>query len=185
MIAIAGFFFDTNAVREQLMGQIEALVGNNGAEFVRTALDNANRPGQNSGLVATIVSIVLLLVGSTGVLVQLQTALNDVWDVQADPERGLSNILRKRLLSLGMILVIGFLLLVSLVISSLIAGFSTYFSTIAPGLDSLIQLLNFVVGFGVTTLLFCPNFQIRARRSHYLGRCLVRCHSHGAALFYR
>ena len=122
--------------------------------------------------------------GSTGVLVQLQTALNDVWDVQADPERGPSAIFYgSGLLSLGMILVIGFLLLVSLVISSLIAGFSTYFSTIAPGLDSLIQLLNFVVGFGVTTLLFAPNFQIRARRSHYLGRCLVRCHSHGRCSF--
>jgi membrane protein len=159
VIAIAGFFFDTNAVRGQLMGQIESLVGNNGAEFLRTALDNANRPGQNSGWIATLVSIVLLLVGSTGVLVQLQTALNDVWEVQADPERGLGNILRKRLLSLGMILVIGFLLLVSLVISSFISGFSSYFSTIAPGLDSLIQILNFVVAFGITTLLFALIFK--------------------------
>ena len=74
-----------------------------------------------------------------------------------------------------MILVIGFLLLVSLVISSLIAGFSTYFSTIAPGLDSLIQAAQLCGWFcGVTTLLFALIFQIRARRSHYLGRCLVR-----------
>jgi membrane protein len=159
VIAIAGFFFDSSAARDQLMGQIQSLVGDNGAEFLRTALDNANRPGQNSGWIATIVSIVLLLVGSTGVLVQLQTALNEVWDVQADPERGLGNIVRKRLLSLGMILAIGFLLLVSLVISSVIAGFSAYFNSLAPGLDSLIQILNFAVAFGITTLLFALVFK--------------------------
>jgi membrane protein len=159
VIAIAGFFFDTAAVRGQLMGQIESLVGSNGADFLRTALDNANRPGESSGWIATIVSIVLLLVGATGVLVQLQTALNEVWDVEADPDRGMSNLLRKRLLSLGMLLVIGFLLLVSLVISSVIAGFSDYFHTLAPGLDSLVQLVNFVVGFAITTLLFALIFK--------------------------
>jgi membrane protein len=159
VIAIAGFFFDTAAVREQLMGQIESLVGSNGADFLRTALDNANRPGESSGWIATIVSIVLLLVGATGVLVQLQTALNEVWDVEADPDRGMSNLLRKRLLSLGMLLVIGFLLLVSLVISSVIAGFSDYFHTLAPGLDSLVQLVNFVAGFAITTLLFALIFK--------------------------
>jgi membrane protein len=159
VIAIAGLFFDTTAVREQLMGQIQSLVGSDGAEFLRTALDNANRPGQNSGWVATIVSIVLLLVGATGVLVQLQTALNEVWNVEADPDQGFKNLVRKRLLSFGMILAIGFLLLVSLIVSSVIAGFSGYFSTIAPGLDSLVQLFNFVVGFGITTLLFAMIFK--------------------------
>ena len=69
------------------MGQIEALVGNNGAEFVRTALDNANRPGQNSGLVATIVSIVLLLGGfHRGAGAAANRPQRPVWDVQADPE---------------------------------------------------------------------------------------------------
>ncbi len=159
VIAIAGFFFDTAAVREQLMGQIQSLVGSNGAEFLRTALDNANRPGESSGWVATIVSIVLLLIGATGVLVQLQIALNEVWNVEADPERGLSNLVRKRLLSFGMLLAIGFLLLVSLVISSVLAGFSSYFQSLAPGLDSLVQLLNFVVAFGITTLLFALIFK--------------------------
>lgn len=154
VIAIAGLFFDSAAVRDQLMGQIQSLVGSDGADFLRTALDNANRPGQNSGWIATIISLVLLLVGATGVLVQLQIALNEVWEVKADPELGFKNLLRKRLLSLGMLLAIGFLLLVSLVLSSVIAGFSSYFQSIMPGLDSLVQLLNFVVSFALTTLLF-------------------------------
>ncbi len=159
VIAIAGLFFDATAVREQLMGQVQSLVGSDGADFLRTALDNANRPGQTSGWIATFVSVVLLLVGATGVLVQLQTALNDVWDVEADPDRGLGNVVRKRLLSFGMILVIGFLLLVSLVISSVISGFSDYFNALAPGLDSLVQLLNFVMAFCITTLLFALIFK--------------------------
>jgi membrane protein len=159
VIAIAGLFFDSAAVRDQLMGQVQALVGGTGADFVRTVLDNANRPGGNSGIVATIVSIVLLLVGATGVLTQLQLSLNTIWNVEARPDIGFMNIVRKRLLSLGMIVVIGFLLLVSLVVSSVIAGFSEYLSTLAPGLDTAVQLANFVVSFGITTLLFAMIFK--------------------------
>ena len=159
VIAIAGLFFDSAAVREQLMGQVETLVGGSGADFVRTVLDNANRPGGNSGWVATIVSIVLLLVGATGVLTQLQLSLNTIWNVEARPDIGFMNIVRKRLLSLGMIVVIGFLLLVSLVVSSVISGFSAYLSTLAPGLDTLIQLVNFVISLGITTVLFAMVFK--------------------------
>lgn len=159
VIAIAGLFFDSAAVRDQLMGQVETLVGGSGADFVRTVLDNANRPGGNSGIVATIISIVLLLVGATGVLTQLQLSMNTIWNVEARPDIGFMNIVRKRLLSLGMIVVIGFLLLVSLVVSSVIAGFSEYFSTLAPGLDTVVQLVNFVISFGITTVLFAMVFK--------------------------
>jgi membrane protein len=154
VIAIASLFFDSVAVREQIMAQVQSLIGGNGAEFVSTVLDNANRPGGNSGWVASAISLGLLLVGATGVLTQLQISLNTVWNVEARPDMGLKNLVRKRLLSLGMILVIGFLLLVSLVVSSLISGFSGYLQTLAPGLDAFVQLINFVVSLGITTLLF-------------------------------
>jgi membrane protein len=98
-------------------------------------------------------------VGATGVLTQLQLSLNTIWSVEARPDIGFLNLLRKRLLSLGMIIVIGFLLLVSLVISSVIAGFSDYLNTLAPSLDTIVQLLNFVVSFGITTLLFAMIFK--------------------------
>lgn len=159
VIAIASLFFDSSTVRGQLMGQIQSLVGSDGASFLGTMLDNANRPGQSSGWLATAISLVLLLVGSTGVLVQLQTALNEIWDVEADPDQGIKNLLRKRLLSLGMILVIGFLLLVSLVLSALISGFSNYLNSVSPGLDALVQVINFVLSFGITTLLFALIFK--------------------------
>lgn len=159
VIAIAGIFFDTASVRQEIMGQVQSLVGGSGAEFVRTVLDNANRPGGNSGWIASIISIVLLVVGATGVLNQLQMSLNTIWNVEARPDIGFMNIIRKRLLSLGMVIVIGFLLLVSLILSSLIAGFSDYLNTLTPGLDTIIQIVNFVISFGITTLLFAMIFK--------------------------
>lgn len=159
VIAIAGLFFDSAAVRGQIMSQVQSLIGGSGAEFVSTVLDNANRPGGNSGWIASIISVVLLLIGATGVLTQLQLSLNTIWNVEARPDIGFMNIVRKRLLSLGMIVVIGFLLLVSLVLSSVIAGFSEYLNNLAPGLDTLVQIVNFVVSFGITTLLFAMIFK--------------------------
>lgn len=159
VIAIASLFFDSSAVRDQLMEQIESLIGGTSADFVRTVLENANRPGGDSGWVASIISIVLLLIGATGVLTQLQMSLNTIWNVEARTDIGLMNLVRKRLLSLGMILVIGFLLLVSLVVSSLIAGLSSYLHTLTPGLDSFAQILNFIVSFSITTILFALIFK--------------------------
>lgn len=160
VIAIASLFFDSAAVSQQLITQLEATIGNEGAQLLQTALDNANRPGQSSGLLASLIGVGILLVGATGVLVQLQASLNLVWGVKTRSDLGLTDILRKRLLSLGMILGIGIVLLLSLVASSLITGFSNYFQTLMPGLDTLVQLLNFVVSFAITTLLFAMIFKI-------------------------
>jgi membrane protein len=154
VIAIAGLFFDATSVREQLMGQIQALVGTDGADFLRSVLDNANQPGEQSGWVASAISVGLLILGATGVLTQLQTALNVVWNVKAKPELGFWGVLRKRALSFGMLLGIGFVLLVSLMLSAIVAGFSSYLNNLAPGLDSAGQLLSFLVSFGVTTFVF-------------------------------
>ncbi|MBD2108601.1 MULTISPECIES: YihY/virulence factor BrkB family protein [unclassified Nodosilinea] len=158
-IAIASLFFDNGAVRDQLMGQVESLMGGASADFVRTVLDNANRPGESSGWLASAISVVLLIVGATGVLSQLQLSLNTIWNLEARPGIGLIDQLRKRLLSLGMVIVIGFLLLVSLIASSAISGFSGYLNTLMPGLDSLVQLFNFLLAFGLTTLLFAMMFK--------------------------
>ena len=103
---------------------------------------------------ASVVGIVLLLVGATGVLVQLQTSLNIIWNVKVRPDMGVMGFVRKRMLSLGMIVGIGFLLLVSLVVSSVVAGFSGYLQGLMPGLDAMTQLLDFVIAFGMTTLMF-------------------------------
>ncbi|MGF1497012.1 MAG: YihY/virulence factor BrkB family protein [Elainellaceae cyanobacterium] len=154
VVAIAGFFFGQEAARGEIVSQIQGLVGRSGAEVIQTAIENANRPGENSGTIATIIGVVILLFAATGMFVQLQDSLNEVWNVKPRPGRGIRNFARKRLLSFAMIVGIGFLLLVSLVVSALLSGFSDYVQQVFTGFETLLQVVNFAVSFLVITLLF-------------------------------
>lgn len=151
-IAIAGAIFGEEAARGELVGQMEGLVGAQGAEVIQTAINNANQP--NTGSVASIISIAVLLFGASGVFAQLQDSLNTVWEVQVNPKLGIMGFIRKRILSFGAVLGIGFLLLVSLVISAALAAVSHYMTNLIPGIDFLWQLLNLVVSFIIVTFLF-------------------------------
>lgn len=154
VIAIAGAVFGEEAARGQLVEQIQGLLGREGAEFVETAINNANQPGENTGSIASLISIAILLFGASGVFSQLQDALNTIWEVTERPNSSVLEMVRKRVLSFGMVLGIGFLLLVSLVISAVLAALSNYLNGLLPGFDGLWQLVNFAIGFGVTALLF-------------------------------
>lgn len=151
-IAIAGAVFGQDAARGEIVEQINSLVGNQGAQAIETALANADQPQLSS--IASIISIVVLLIGASGVFAQLQEALNTVWNVKAKPEKGIWQFIRKRLLSFGMVLAIGFLLLVSLLLSAMLAGVSNLNFNIPSSLTSLWQLLNFGISFGLISLLF-------------------------------
>ncbi|PSN13655.1 ribonuclease BN, partial [filamentous cyanobacterium CCP5] len=151
VLAIASLFFEQSAAREQIITQAQGLMGQEGAEFIQSALEGSSQPGSNSGLIATVISVVLLLVGASGVFAQLQDALNTIWNVEPRPEEGFMAIVRKRLLSFGMIVVIGFLLLVSLVVSALIAGFSQNLNQSLPGMETVVQVVNFMLSFAITT----------------------------------
>lgn len=152
VIAIAGAVFGEEAARGEIVGQIQGLVGRDGAEFIETAIENANKPA--TGRFASIISIVVLLFGASGVFAELQDALNTVWEVQAKPERGLINVIRNRFLSFTMVLGVGFLLLVSLVASAALAATVNFFGHLLPGLDFVWQLANLIFSFVVTTVLF-------------------------------
>lgn len=153
VIAIAGAVFGEEAARGEIVGQIQGLVGRDGAEFIETAIENANKP--TTGRFASIVSVVVLLFGASGVFAELQDALNTVWEVQAKPERGLINVIRNRFLSFTMVLGVGFLLLVSLVTSAALAATVNFFGhLLPPGLDFVWQLVNFIFAFIVSTVLF-------------------------------
>ncbi len=153
VIAIAGFFLGEEAAKGELLGQIQGLVGRDGAEVLQTAIENSGR-SQNANIWASIISGFLLLLGASGVFAQLQAALNRIWNVEAKPGLGLWGFLRKRFLSLAMILVIGFLLLTSLVLSAVLAALGGYLNQLFPEADILLGFLNFIVSFGVITLLF-------------------------------
>ena len=152
VIAIAGSVFGEEAARGEIVTQIQGLVGKEGAQFIETAINNANKP--THGTIASLISVVVLIFGATWVFAELQDALNTIWEVQAKPERGFFNAIRTRFLSFAMVLGIGFLLLVSLVLSAGLTALISFFGNVLPGIDFLWQLANFVLSFVITTLLF-------------------------------
>lgn len=158
VIAIAGAVFGEEAARGEIFRQIKGLVGTDGAIFIETAIKNANKP--QTGTIASIISILLLLLGATGLFTELQDSLNTIWEVKPKPGRGFINIIRQRFLSFAMVLGIGFLLLVSLVISAVLSALVTYFSNLLPGVDFLWQLVSFLLSFAITTVLFALIFKV-------------------------
>ncbi len=158
VIAIAGAVFGSEAAKGQIFGQIQGLVGTDGAQFIEIAIKNASQP--HTGTIASIISIVLLLLGATGLFAELQDALNTIWEVKPKPGRGVINIIRQRFLSFAMVLGIGFLLLVSLVISAALTAVVTYFSNVLPGIDFIWRLINVILSFSITTVLFGLIFKV-------------------------
>jgi membrane protein len=157
VIAIASFFFGAEAARGELFGQISGMVGPKGAEFVQSMLSNGAT--QKHGLLATIIATVTLILGSTGVFLELQASLNTIWDVKQQPGAGIWSFIRHRLISFAMVLTIGFLLLVSLVLTAAIAGIGKMMGSWMPGMEAFSQILNFVASFGVITVLFAFIFK--------------------------
>lgn len=157
-IAIVGAIFGQQAAQGEIVGQIQGLVGKQGAEFIQSMIQNASKPGSGGG-VATFIGIVVLIFGASGVFGQLQAALNTIWEVKPKPGRAVKSFLQARFLSFAMVLVIGFLLLVSLVLSAVLSGISGYFGAFLPGSIVIGRILNFVISFGIITLLFASIYR--------------------------
>jgi membrane protein len=151
-IAIAGFAFGPDAVRGEIVGQIEGLVGHGGAVAVQSMLEGASNT--SSGIFATVVGIVTLFLGATGLFLELQTALNAIWRVKPRPDAGVRDMVRQRVISFGLVIGVGFLLMVSLVVSAALAAIDKYVGRLFPAYLVLGQALNVVVSLGVVTLLF-------------------------------
>jgi membrane protein len=158
IIAIVGFFWGQEAAQGQLVGQLRSLMGPEAAQFTETAIANADKP--TTGGIASLLSLAILLWGSTNVFTQLQDSLNTIWNVEPKAGRGLMAVIRERLLSFGMVLGIGFLLLVSLVLSTVLSTLSSSFNNLLPGFDWLWQLLSYLISFGIMTLLFALIFKV-------------------------
>lgn len=155
--AIAGWVYGTEAATKQLENQARSFVGDAGAEVLKTTVDHAKRPGE--GIVATIIGVATLLFGASGVFGELQSSMNIVWNVKPKPGRGLMAKVRERFISFGMVLAVGFLLLVSLVITTILAGVGGYLNNQVPGLPVLMHIANFVLSFAVVTVLFALIFK--------------------------
>ena len=159
VIAVAGLVWGRDAVQGEIVGQLSGLIGADGASGVQALIANANQPAK--GLVATIISVVVLVIGATTVFAELQSALDRIWDVPATKKAaGIWATLRARLLSLGFILGLGFLLAVSLVFSAGTAALGSWAQGLFPGWDSVMLVINFVISLGLATLLFGLIFKL-------------------------
>jgi membrane protein len=145
-------------VQGKVFDQISGLIGKQGGEAVRTIMVNPQQ--QQKSLVASIVAIGALLVTTTGLFLELQDALNTIWGVRVKPGQGIKILVKSRLLSFGMICIIGFLLLVSMVVSTALTALNKYFAGLVPDLHILWQVLNVVLSFGVITVLFAMIFKV-------------------------
>ena len=157
-IAVASLVFGEKAASNQLFSQIRGLVGDQGALAIQSMVENVHKTG--GGVLATLVGIITVLIGASGAFGQLQSALNTVWQVRPKPGQGVKGFIRIRFLSFSMVLVIGFMLLVTLVISAALAGMGNYLDAVLPIPAMVIQALNFLISFGVTTLLFTLIYKV-------------------------
>jgi len=156
-IAIAGFFFGDAAARGEIVAQIGGLVGPQGAELVQSVLRNASRP--DAGLMATIVSVVTLILGANTALAELKAGLDQTWQVPPERRTGFWYSVRTRLLSVGLILSLGFLLLVSLVISAAL----TALERLSHGellINTILSWINFLFAFVLVAALFATIYKV-------------------------
>jgi membrane protein len=157
-IGIAGWFLGDDAARGGVTGQLSGIVGGQAAEGIQAVVASAQEPKQ--GIIGTIVGIVTLLVGASGVFGQLQTSLNTIWEVKAKSDRGWLGQVKDRFFSFTMVLGVAFLLLVSLVLSSMLSSFGNLLADTLPGGATLWQAINFTLSFAIITLLFALIFKV-------------------------
>jgi membrane protein len=146
VIAVAGLFFGEDATRGRIVDQLTGLIGADGARLVQTMIQKSSHP--RAGIIATVIGLATLLLGATGVLMELHEALNAIWKTESQA-RGWRRALRDRLLSFGVVLAFGFLLLVSMILSAGLAAVGGRLSSMVPGW----VVVGYVLNYGVSLLL--------------------------------
>jgi len=157
-IAVAGSFFGAEAAQGEIIAELQGLVGQNGAQAIQALLAAARNPA--SGFVATIVSSVLLLVGATSVFAELKDSLDELWGIEQPPQFGITALVRTRLLSFGLILVLAFLLLITLVVSAALAVLERFAGGIWSSAAGALSILSSLFSFGVIACLFAVIYKM-------------------------
>lgn len=161
VIAIAGLVFGEQAASGAIFEQLRGMVGDSGATAVQGLVKSASKPA--TSIFAAITGFLTLILGATTVLGELQSALDRIWRAPPLEAKGLWKAIRARALSFGMILVLGFLLLVSLVLSAAIGALGQWWAPSFGRMRGLLEALNFIVSFGVVTALFAMIYKILPR----------------------
>ena len=162
VISVAGLVFGADAVRGEIVGQLQGLMGKDAAKTVEQILASVSQPAQ--GITATVIGIVLVLIGATSVFAELQSALDRIWRAPTrEKSSGLWTLLRTRLLSFGMILGIAFLMMVSLVLGAVMAALGKWWGGMFVGWEVLAQILNEVFSLVLTTTVFAMIYKLMPR----------------------
>ncbi|HSZ78393.1 MAG TPA: YihY/virulence factor BrkB family protein [Chthoniobacterales bacterium] len=157
LLAFFGLFFGSDHARDKIIEQLRYMIDPSGIQVIKDIASSAAKP--QSGILATLLGIVVGLFGASGVFGQLQDALNTIWGVKAKPGAGLWAFLRARFLSFAMVAGVCFLLLVSLTVESVLRGLSTYLQNLLPGGHILALLLFLILDVGAVIALFAMIFR--------------------------
>jgi membrane protein len=152
-IGVAGFVFGREAAQNQIVETLQGMIGQDSAKTVQEMIQASNEKTK-AGMLSTIIGFVALLFGAGGVVGQLQTSLNRIWEVKPKPGQGIWGFLRQRFFSFAMVLAIGFLLLVSLVVTAVLSSFTGMLSSFLGDATFVAHTIDIVVSFGFVTLLF-------------------------------
>jgi membrane protein len=159
VIALAGIFLGEEAIRGQIFGQINGLVGNQAAKQIQDMIKSVGLSGKTS--TALIIGIVTLIIGATSIFTEIQDSVNIIWRVKPKPKRGWLKLLKDRLLSSSLVVSLGFLLMVSLVVNGIVLALSDQLTRLVPGLGIyIISAINFIISTAVVTLLFGVIFKV-------------------------
>ncbi len=159
VVKVAGLVLGKEAVQGQIEAQISGIIGHQAAEQVQTMIANSSQMGNS--IIAIIIGVATLLFGATGVFYQLQQSLNKVWEVQPKPNAGISKLAIDRATSLGIILAIGFLLLIFMVVTTSLNYFSEWIKQYVPDvLMYVFYAVNILIPLGVITVLFALIFKV-------------------------
>jgi membrane protein len=152
-IGVAGFVFGREAAQNQIVETLQGMIGQDSAKTVQEMIQASNEKPK-TGMISTIIGFGALLFGAGGVVGQLQTSLNKMWEVTPKPGQGIWGFLRQRFFSFAMVLAIGFLLLVSLVVTAVLSSFTGMLRSLLGDATLIAHVVDILVSFGFVTLLF-------------------------------
>lgn len=157
IVAVAGLVLGEEAARGALMDKLRGVMGGPSAEFLQTAIGSASNRG--SGLIATIIGLVSLVITASGVFGEMQSALNAIWRAKPGGDT-VTQLVRARLTSLGLVVALGFLLLVSLVVGAAIAALGNALGQIMPFTELLLHMLNTAISLAMLGLIIAAVYKV-------------------------
>jgi membrane protein len=158
VVAIAGLVFGQDAAEGAIVDQVSAMMGRDTAQALQAMVESAAQPRE--GIIASVIGIVVLIVATTGVFGEVQTAMNEIWKATPARRSTLTRLVRARLASLGLVVTAGFLLTVSLATSAALAGFSTYLRAVFPAAETVLNVIDLVVSALLIAGLFAAMFKV-------------------------